>query len=218
LIRWNHPTKGLVPPFEFIPIVETTSLIISLGKWIIRSACFQNKMWQRQGDGYILVAVNVAVKQLLHPGFVKDVDEALRDSKLDPRWLELEITESAAMDNMKGTIAVLHELKALGVSLSIDDYGTGFSSLQYMKDFPVDVLKIDQSFIFNLLDNHQNAAIVQSTIALAHNFGLKVIAEGVETEGHQKYLVELGCDELQGYFFSRPGTRQRVCSFAKGSR
>jgi len=204
LIRWNHPTKGLVPPFDFIPVVETTSLIIPLGKWIIRSACFQNKKWQDQGDGHIQVAVNVAVKQLLHPGFVENVAETLRVSKLDSRWLELEITESAAMDDMEGTIAVLHDLKALGVSLSIDDYGTGFSSLQYMKDFPVDVLKIDQSFIFNLLDNYQDRAIVQSTINLAHNFGLKVIAEGVETEKHQKYLAELGCDELQGYFFSRP--------------
>ncbi len=204
LIRWNHPTKGLVPPFEFIPIIETTSMIISLGDWVIRTACFQNKKWQQQGVPAILVAVNVAVKQLLHPGFVESVEKALQDSGLDPCWLELEITESAAMDDMKGTIAVLHQLKALGISLSIDDYGTGYSSLQYMKDFPIDVLKIDQSFIFKVLENHQDAAIVQSTITLAHNFGLKVIAEGVETQAHQEYLAEQGCDELQGYFFSRP--------------
>ena len=204
LIRWNHPVKGLVPPFEFIPIVETTSMIITIGEWVIRTACFQNKKWQQQGVDSILVAVNVAVKQLLHPGFVESVDKALRDSELEPHWLELEITESAAMDDMKGTIVVLNELKVLGVSLSIDDYGTGYSSLQYMKDFPIDTLKIDQSFIFNLLDNPHDAAIVLSTIVLAHNFGLKVIAEGVETEEHQKYLTEHGCDELQGYLFSRP--------------
>jgi len=204
LIRWNHPNRGLVPPFEFIPLVEQTSMIITIGEWVIRTACFQNKSWQQQGLEAILVAVNVAVNQLLHPGFVDSVEKALRDSELEPRWLELEITESAAMDNMKGTLLVLNELKTLGVSLSIDDYGTGYSSLQYMKDFPVDVLKIDQSFIFNLLDSPKDAAIVQSTIALAHNFGLKVIAEGVETKAHQIYLAEQGCDELQGYLFSRP--------------
>ena len=204
LIRWNHPTKGLISPFRFIPIVEGSSLIITIGNWVIRSACFQNKQWQEQGLEPILVAVNVAVKQLLHPGFVDSVKSAISDSGLDPRWLELEITESAAMDDMKGTITVLHELKTLGVSLSIDDYGTGYSSLQYMKDFPVDVLKIDQSFVFNLLKSQKDVAIIKSTILLAHDFGLKVIAEGVETEAHQKHLAEWGCDELQGYLFSRP--------------
>jgi diguanylate cyclase (GGDEF)-like protein len=204
LIRWNHPTKGLISPFRFIPFIEESHLIITVGEWVIRSACFQNKKWQQQGLQPILVAVNVAVKQLLHPGFVDGVASAIKDSGLESRWLELEITESAAMDDMKGTITVLHELKKLGVSLSIDDYGTGYSSLQYMKDFPVDVLKIDQSFVFNLLTSSKDAAIIQSTILLAHSFGLKVIAEGVETEAHQKYLAELGCDELQGYLFSRP--------------
>lgn len=204
LIRWNHPVKGLISPFRFIPLVEDSHLIIPIGEWVIRSACFQNKKWQEQGLEPILVAVNVAVRQLLHPGFVDSVKRGITDSGLDACWLELEITESAAMDDMEGTIAVLHELKALGVSLSIDDYGTGYSSLQYMKDFPIDVLKIDQSFVFNLLTSPKDAAIIQSTILLAHSFGLKVISEGVETEEHQKYLAELGCDELQGYLFSRP--------------
>jgi diguanylate cyclase (GGDEF)-like protein len=204
LIRWRHPELGMVAPNRFISVAEETGLIVPIGAWVIRTACAQNKLWQEAGLGPLRVAVNLSARQFSSPNLVAELREVLDHTGLPPSLLEIELTESLFMSDVNLAVDLLHSMKALGVKLSIDDFGTGYSSLSYLSRFPIDVLKIDRSFVNDITRDANDAAIVDSIIALAHNLKLAVIAEGVETAEQLAYLREHGCDEMQGYFFSRP--------------
>jgi diguanylate cyclase (GGDEF)-like protein len=204
LMRWRHPSRGMVPPVEFIPLAEETGLINPLGEWILRTSCSQIQSWIAAGLPKLRVAVNISVKQLLQKDFPAMVESALTDTGLSPDLLELEITESTLMEHAQDTLQVLHQLRSLGVRLTIDDFGTGYSSLSYLKRFPVEIIKIDQSFVRDLPNDADDAAIVTGIIALAHSLRLEVVAEGVETEAQLRFLREHSCDILQGYYFSKP--------------
>lgn len=204
LIRWFHPTNGLIPPFQFMPIVEKSGLIKKLGEWTLRESCRQNKQWQEQGLMAIPISVNLSPIQFQQKNLVKIVEQALDDADLSANYLNLEILENTEMKDPEKTIYTLNSLRNLGVSISIDDYGTGHSTLSYLKKFPVDVLKMDMSFIKNLHQDLGDQAIVASTVLLAHNLGIKVVAEGVENAEQLVILQELNCDEVQGYYYSRP--------------
>jgi diguanylate cyclase (GGDEF)-like protein len=203
LLRWQHPDRGLVSPAEFIPLAEVTGLILPMGPWVLRTACAQARAWQALRPG-LRIAVNLSARQFQEPGLVGHVTDALADTGLDPRLLQLEITESNAMQNAQTAIQTLRELKALGVGLSIDDFGTGYSSLSYLRRFPIDTLKIDQSFIRDIGTDPDDAAIASAIIALAHTLKLEVVAEGVETVGQLEFLARHACDRTQGYLFSKP--------------
>lgn len=204
LIRWECPGKGLVSPDKFIPIAEETGLIVSIGQWVLREACRQNSAWQRAGLSPITVSVNLSPIQFRNSGLVKSVASALDQANLSPAFLELELTESFVMHDAERINGAMKSLKALGVDISVDDFGTGYSSLSYLKRFPVDRLKVDKSFVRDIDTDPEDAAIVRAIITLGHSLNLKVVAEGVETQAHLAFLQEHGCDELQGYFFSRP--------------
>jgi len=204
LIRWNHPTLGLVPPGKFIPLAEETGLIVPIGEWVLETACRQNKAWQMAGYPPMQIAVNLSARQFQSSGLVERIQQILADTGLDPQHLELEITESITMQDVDFTIATLQELSRMGVHISIDDFGTGYSSLNYLKHFPVNTLKIDQSFVRELTPDSYNAAIVTTVIHLAQELKLKTVAEGVETEAQREFLEAHLCDELQGFLFSRP--------------
>ncbi len=204
LIRWRHPEMGMVAPNRFIPLAEETGQILAVGHWVLRSACRQLRDWQRAGRQELRIAVNVSARQLAEPDFVQDVADVLADTGLAPRCLELELTESAVMNDVAHATAVMHELKKLGVKLAIDDFGTGYSSLAHLKRFEIDVLKIDQTFVRDLTVDPDDAAIVTTIIALADNLGLEVISEGVETQEQLDFLRRHGCRHMQGYFFGRP--------------
>ncbi|MDZ7856734.1 putative bifunctional diguanylate cyclase/phosphodiesterase [Sphaerotilus sp.] len=204
LIRWQHPTRGLVPPSRFIPIAEESGLIQEIGTWVIRQALAQTAAWQAAGLPVVPVAVNLSVVQFRHPGLRDILTEALRDSGLPAAMLELELTESVAMEDSTFTITTIAGLKQLGVTLSIDDFGTGYSSLSYLKRFAVDKLKIDQSFVRGLNHDPQDEALVTTVISLARSLGLTTVGEGVETAAQREFLRRNGCNELQGYLFSRP--------------
>jgi diguanylate cyclase (GGDEF)-like protein/PAS domain S-box-containing protein len=204
LIRWRHPELGMVPPSRFVGVAEDTGLIVPIGAWVMRTACAQNKAWQDAGLGRLRVAVNLSARQFGAADLLPGIEAALRDTGLAPDCLELELTESLFMGDITPAVELLHRMKALGVNLSIDDFGTGYSSFSYLSRFPIDVLKIDRSFVADITHDANDAAIVDSIIALAHNLRLSVIAEGVETAEQLAYLREQGCDEMQGYYFSRP--------------
>lgn len=204
LVRWLHPVRGLVSPAVFIPVAEASGLIVSLGEWVLRTACAQNKAWQLAGLKPIGVAVNLSARQFRQPDLVERVVDILRETELDSTYLELELTESLVMQDVEKTIGTLGRLKAMGIKLSIDDFGTGYSSLSYLKRFPIDTLKIDQSFVRDITTDPDDAAIAKSIISMAHDMQLSVIAEGVETEAQKSFLSLCRCDEMQGYFFSRP--------------
>jgi diguanylate cyclase (GGDEF)-like protein/PAS domain S-box-containing protein len=204
LIRWDCPGKGIVPPDSFISIAEETGLIIPIGEWILQEACRQNSAWQQAGLPLINVSVNLSPIQFRHAGLVQSVADALQQAALDPAYLELELTESFVMHDAERINVAMQSLKALGVDIAVDDFGTGYSSLSYLKRFPVDRLKVDKSFVRDIDTDPDDAAIVRAIITLGHALGLKVVAEGVETQAHLDYLKQHGCDELQGYFFSRP--------------
>jgi EAL domain-containing protein (putative c-di-GMP-specific phosphodiesterase class I) len=204
LIRWNHPARGLVPPGDFISIAETSGLIAPMGDWVLRTACAQNKAWQNDGLPPFRVAVNVSARQFLGDDLVSTVKDALENSGLDPKWLELEITESMVITDVNRAIEKLEQLNELGVMIALDDFGTGYSSLTYIKRFPICSLKIDQSFVQDLTTSSDDAAIIDATIMLAHGLGLRVIAEGVESKDQYTYLALKGCDEVQGFYFGRP--------------
>lgn len=204
LIRWHNDTLGQVAPDRFIGIAEETGLIVSIGAWVMKAACVQTKAWQRQGFDVMRVAVNVSARQFLQPDFVQTVARLLADTELDPRFLELELTESLLMEDIGQGVEKMQALKALGITLAIDDFGTGYSSLSHLKSFPIDVLKIDKVFVHDIVSDLDGAAIVLSIISLAHNLKLRVVAEGVETHEQCAFLRTNGCDELQGYLFSKP--------------
>ena len=204
LIRWQHPERGLVSPAQFIPLAEETGLIVPIGEWVLRTACFQNKAWQDAGLPPFIVSVNVSARQFRERTLIAQVSLALRDSGLEPRLLELELTESLVMEDLDKALQSMKALRAMGVQLSIDDFGTGYSSLSALKRFPIARLKIDQSFVRDIPGDEEDKAIAKTIIALGHELNLKVIAEGVETEQQLEFLRAHGCDEMQGYLFSRP--------------
>jgi EAL domain-containing protein (putative c-di-GMP-specific phosphodiesterase class I) len=206
LLRWDHPTRGLVSPADFIPIAEDTGLIVPIGGWAVREACREVAQWRRQYPELadFQVSVNLSARQFGDPRLVETIASALQDSGLDPPALWLEITESVVMEQVDSTIDTLRALKALGVHLSVDDFGTGYSSLSYLKRFPVDVLKIDRSFVDSLCTDPEDSAIVTAVVRLAQALGKGVVAEGIEDARQLVALSELGCNAGQGYFFSRP--------------
>jgi diguanylate cyclase (GGDEF)-like protein/PAS domain S-box-containing protein len=205
LLRWQHPERGLVSPLEFIPLAERTGLIVPLGLWVLETACAQLVRWAlTPGMAHLSVAVNVSARQLHHKDFVAQVLAVLAHTGADPRRLKLELTESLMVQDIEDTIAKMGLLKAQGVGFSLDDFGTGYSSLSYLKRLPLDQLKIDQSFVRNILTDANDAAIAKMVIALSGNLGLAVIAEGVETEAQRDFLAQQGCHAYQGYFFSCP--------------
>jgi diguanylate cyclase (GGDEF)-like protein len=202
LVRWRHPERGLVPPNAFIPVAEETGLIAPIGEWVLREACRQMRAWLDSGMPPIRVAVNLSAKQFRDTDLPGVVGSALHDADLQPGYLELELTESAVMQEPEKSAEMLKTLSAMGVHISIDDFGTGYSSLSHLRRFPLDKLKIDRSFIREVLANKDDAAIVTAIISLAHSLRLKVVAEGVETAGQLEFLKRLGCDQYQGYLFS----------------
>lgn len=204
LLRWQHPDIGLVSPVEFIPIAEENGLIVPIGEWVLRTACTQCKAWQRAGLPPLRIAVNLSARQFQHANLLEMVEWVLKDVDLEPQYLEFEITESIAMENVDFTLTILKRLKEMGVGISIDDFGTGYSSLNYLKQFPIDILKIDRSFIRELTVDANSQAIVSAVIVLAHSLNLKVTAEGVETPEQLEFLKRQKCDNMQGYFFSKP--------------
>ena len=204
LLRWDNAVLGKVPPNRFIPLAEEYGLVNSIGEWVLESVCAQIKVWHDQGLGDIKVAVNLAAGQFANDATVPYVESTLRKFGIAPEYLGLEITEGTVMGDPNKAVAALRRLKDIGVSISLDDFGTGYSSLSYLKRFPIDVLKIDKSFVDDVTTNANDAAIALSVISLAHNLNMRVIAEGVETREQVQFLTERGCDEMQGYFFSRP--------------
>jgi len=203
LVRWQHPSLGLLYPNEFVPLAEDNGLIISLGDWVMRTACAQNQLWQDEGLTPLTLSVNFSARQFQQPTFITDVAQILKDTNLDPRWLELELTESSIMRDPEEAIEKLHELKLMGIKVAIDDFGTGYSSLNYLKRFPIDTLKIDKTFVSDVCKDPHDTAIVRAIINLGHALDLTVIAEGVETKEQLQYLTALECDVVQGFLFSK---------------
>jgi predicted signal transduction protein with EAL and GGDEF domain len=202
LLRWRHPTRGLVSPANFIPLAEESGLILPIGEWVLREACSQAREWQRAGLPFLRVAVNVSPVQFRQSNFLQTLRKALLDFDLEPQYLEIELTETTVMVNAEGSVEILEELSRMGVVVSIDDFGTGYSSMSYLRRFPIDKLKIDRSFISDLTTNAADASIVRAIISLAHSLRLKVVAEGVETLEQLEQLRELGCDQYQGFYRS----------------
>jgi EAL domain-containing protein (putative c-di-GMP-specific phosphodiesterase class I) len=204
LLRWRHPERGNVPPDVFIALAEESGLIVAIGEWVLRESCAQATRWRDGGATCLTMAVNVSTHQLRHPGFAALVQQVLLETGWPAQQLELEITETALMEDPREAAALLHRITALGVRLAVDDFGTGYSSLAYLKDFPLHRLKVDRSFVQGLHTDGSDRVIASSIIALAHALQLQVTAEGVETSDQREFLVQQKCDELQGYLFSAP--------------
>jgi diguanylate cyclase (GGDEF)-like protein len=205
LLRWHHPERGFVSPAQFIPIAEETGLIVPIGEWVLHAACSQMKQWQTKfAHPPAKISVNLSLKQLREPDFLEKIDRILAETEIAGESLNLELTESMLMDNIEELIFVLGQLRARNIRLSIDDFGTGYSSLSYLHRFPIDYLKVDQAFISGIGANSKNCQIAATIISLAHQLGIKAIAEGVETREHLQYLQALNCEEAQGYLFSQP--------------
>jgi diguanylate cyclase len=204
LIRWQHPRRGLVPPLMFIPVAEESGMILPIGMWVRREACRQARAWQDAGLPPLPVAVNISVVEFRNQNFLESVRAILKETRLDPRCLELELTESVLMHHAETTTNVLRQFKAMGVQLAVDDFGTGYSSLSYLRRFPIDALKIDHSFVREITSNPDDATIVSAVISMGKSLKQRVIAEGVETREQLAFLRHQQCDEGQGYYFSRP--------------
>lgn len=204
LLRWNRPEHGLVPPADFVPLLEDTGLIVPVGEWVVIEACRQLEAWRKAGREPVPIAINISARQFTSRNLGETIKRLLDEHNADPRLIELELTESLLMVNTEQAVRTLEYLKSLGLKLSIDDFGTGYSSLSYLKRFPIDALKIDRSFIDEITTDVGDATITRAVIGMAHNLGLKVVAEGVETEAQLAFLSANGCDEAQGYYFARP--------------
>jgi EAL domain-containing protein (putative c-di-GMP-specific phosphodiesterase class I) len=216
LLRWQHPELGLVSPDRFIRIAENSGLIVPIGEWVLRTACSQARKWQDEGIPAVSVAVNVSAVQFRQESFGEVIRKVLRETGLAPQYLELELTESLLLGNADVTLSVLKELKSMGVTLAIDDFGTGYSSFSYLKKFPVSKLKIDRSFVRDVAANPDDAAITAAIISMAKSLYLKVIAEGVEDEAQMSFLRAHQCDEIQGYYFSKPLAVDKVAGKLRG--
>jgi len=208
LVRWNHPERGLVYPVDFIPLAEEMGLIIPLGEWVLRTACKQTKIWQEAGFSPLRVAVNLSGRQFNQKNLSERVSQILKETKLDPKYLEIEVTESLVIENESAAAKALSEWRILEIKIAVDDFGTGYSSLSYPKRFPFDIIKIDRSFVCNISNDPKNAAITIAIIQMAHSLDMKVIAEGVETQAELDFLYQYDCDEIQGYFFSKDVTTE----------
>jgi EAL domain-containing protein (putative c-di-GMP-specific phosphodiesterase class I) len=204
LVRWQHPERGLLPPDEFIPLANESGLIIEIGQWVLRRACRQGKAWHDAGYLGLTMAVNVSPVQFWQPGLVQIVEQVLAETGIEPSCVELEITESALMQDAEATIKTLNALREMKVKISIDDFGTGYSSLSYLKRFPVDILKIDKSFSCDVMRDAESAAIVQAIAALARSLRLAMVAEGVETVEQLEFFRAQQCGRVQGFLFSAP--------------
>jgi diguanylate cyclase (GGDEF)-like protein/PAS domain S-box-containing protein len=214
LVRWQHPTRGMVPPMDFIPLAEETGLIIPLGQWILHTACVRLAIWMKQpATAALTMAVNVSARQFRHPDFVEQVLGVLAETGANPKRLKIELTESLLLDDVENTITKMTALKAKGIGFSLDDFGVGYSSLSYLKRLPLDQLKIDQSFVRDVLTDANDATIAHTIVTLGRTLGLAVIAEGVETEAQQDFLSNHGCDAYQGYLFSRPLSAEQLEAF-----
>ncbi len=212
LLRWYHQEKGMIPPEEFIPIAEETGIILEISEWVIQTACKQNKAWQKDGYKPITVAVNISTRHFHSHGLKSLVIETLKLEGLDNKWLELEVTETSVIDTALNAVETLNSLSKLGVRISLDDFGARYSSLSYLKKLPIDTLKIDCSFVSDITTNKDNSAIAKAVIAMAHDMGIKVVAEGIETQQQRLLLSELGCDFAQGYLISRPMPAKELTS------
>lgn len=204
LVRWNSPELGLVSPADFIPIAEDAGLIVEIGDWVLATACRQTLDWHRAGYGQLRISVNISARQFVRPDFVERVVTLIDESGLAPRFVELELTESSLTHNLDETIRIMHQFQTLGITISIDDFGTGYSSLNYLKRFPVNVLKIDKTFVDDMSKRAEDAAIVATIVNISHHMHMRVVAEGVESAEQVRMLRDQGCEEIQGYFFSRP--------------
>ncbi|HEX8957768.1 MAG TPA: EAL domain-containing protein, partial [Burkholderiaceae bacterium] len=217
LLRWQPPNAEMIHPADFIPIAEETGLIVGIGEWVLRTACAQLQAWARSGHyAPLRMAVNLSARQFKQQDIAKTVSRALEESGCEPQSLELEITESILMDNPEAAAATLQKLSDMGVHLSIDDFGTGYSSLAYLKRFPIHTLKIDRSFVRDITTDSDDAAIAKAVIALAHSMKLRVIAEGVEGREQLDFLREQQCDQMQGYYLSRPLPARQLESLLRG--
>jgi EAL domain-containing protein (putative c-di-GMP-specific phosphodiesterase class I) len=213
LLRWQHPERGLLSPATFILVAEECGLIEPIGQWVLRTACQRAKAWLDAGYPPLKMAVNISSRQLIHPReFSRGLSRILNATGLDPRFLELEMTESLLVQNAEENIAVLRRLGQDGVRIAVDDFGTGYSSLSYLRQLPIDTLKIDRSFVRDIETDPEDMAIIQAIIAMAHSLGLQVTAEGVETRGQLEALERLGCDEYQGYLFSKPLPAEEIAA------
>jgi EAL domain-containing protein (putative c-di-GMP-specific phosphodiesterase class I) len=217
LLRWQHPDLGLVPPDKFIRIAENSGLIVPIGEWVLRTACRQSRKWQDEGLPAVSVAVNVSAVQFRQEGFCELIGRVLRETGLAPQYLELELTESLLLANAEVMLSVVQELKAMGLTLAIDDFGTGYSSFSYLRQFRVNKFKIDRSFIRDVAVNPDDAAITAAIISMAKSLRLKVIAEGVETEAQMSFLRAHQCDEIQGYYFSKPLSPEQAADKLRGT-
>ncbi len=215
LLRWNSPDYGMVYPDKFIPIAEKTRLIVPIGKWVLEEACRQTVEWQSQGMQTLSISVNVSIEQLQSGGFADTLKHAIQESGIDPGYLILEITESMVMNDTEAYINTLHELKKQGVDISIDDFGTGYSSLSYLTQFPVDELKIDRSFVTDIHKKEDSQAVGRAIIAMAQSLGLRIVAEGVEEIESLEFLIERGCDLIQGYYYSKPLSKEVFLKFVR---
>jgi EAL domain-containing protein (putative c-di-GMP-specific phosphodiesterase class I) len=204
LLRWRHPKRGLVPPGDFIPVLEELGLVVQVGDWVLSEACRQLKSWHQAKMRLPKISVNISARQFADGQLAQRIAAIIEDSGLPPACLELELTESILMRDVGEAMNILENLKRLGLCIAVDDFGTGYSSLNYLKQFPIDVLKIDRSFVDGLPDGERDAQIARAIIAMAHSLNLAVIAEGVETHAQLGFLREHGCDEVQGYLFGHP--------------
>jgi diguanylate cyclase (GGDEF)-like protein len=217
LVRWKHPKLGLLHPTKFIPVAESSGLIVPIGAWVLRESCLQGRKWQLEKGLNLVMSVNLSARQFQHPGLLEEITNALADTGFDPHYLEIEITESIAVQNVEHTASILRELKTKGIRVAIDDFGTGYSSLSYLKQFPIDTIKLDRSFVRDITAP-QDAAIATSVITMAHSLNMKVMAEGVENEEQLAFLKQEKCDRLQGYFYSVPLSSDGFERFAEENR
>ncbi|WP_406770485.1 bifunctional diguanylate cyclase/phosphodiesterase [Candidatus Clostridium stratigraminis] len=204
LVRWIHPTAGVISPIEFIPLAEETGLIVQIGEYVLRKACLQNKLWQKKGYPCKRIAVNISARQLKDLNFVDTIKQILEETGLEPKWLEIEITESMIIEDMNLVLEIIQSLRKMGICIALDDFGTGYSSLNYLTNLPIDTLKIDKSFIDKIHTGYNEQAVTKAIIGLAHNINLEIVAEGVENNEQLKLLKDYGCDKVQGYLFSKP--------------
>jgi EAL domain-containing protein (putative c-di-GMP-specific phosphodiesterase class I) len=218
LLRWNHPDLGTVSPGQFIPLAEETGLIVPIGRWVLEEACAQNMAWQRRGLRPVTMAVNLSPRQFADPNLLHDVDEALVASGMSPVLLQLEVTESMVMRNVSRAIKVLDAIQSRGIRLAIDDFGTGYSSMSLMKQFPIDTIKIDRSFVRDLPVDSEDQAIAQAIISMGKALGMTVIAEGVETVEQEAFLRSHACDEMQGFLFSKPLPAKQMADLLRAER
>ena len=217
LLRWTHPELGVLPPAQFIPLAEETGLIVPIGRWVLKEACAQNMAWQHGGLRPVSMAVNLSPRQFLDEDLLLDIDEALAASGMSPVLLQLEVTESMVMRNVSRAVKVLDAIQTRGIRLAIDDFGTGYSSMSLMKQFPIDTIKIDRSFVRDLPDDSEDKAIAQAIISMGKALGMTVVAEGVETAEQETFLRDHACDEMQGFLFSRPVPPQQLAELLRST-